>query len=215
MASMTDDAMPEGLRERKKVRTRADLQRHALRLFRDRGYTATTVDDIAAAAEVSRSTFFRYFRTKEEVVLFDDVDPLFAAAFRSLPAGTPLLSALRTALRTTFSNLDAEKRALEELRMQLARTVPEIAATLRARETLSVERIGAAVATALGRDAADTEVLVFAGMITGARLAAHALMAADPTRNYIETLDTVLEKLADGIPLADAPILTTPPAHSG
>ena len=47
-----------GLRQRKKARTRAELQRHALRLFRDRGYAATTVDDIAAAADVSRSTFF-------------------------------------------------------------------------------------------------------------------------------------------------------------
>ena len=53
-----------GLRERKKARTRAELQRHALRLFRDRGYAATTVDDIAAAADVSRSTFFRYFRAR-------------------------------------------------------------------------------------------------------------------------------------------------------
>ncbi|MGH7448546.1 MAG: helix-turn-helix domain-containing protein, partial [Longimicrobiales bacterium] len=47
------------LRERKKQRTRAELQRHALRLFRDQGYAETTVDDIAEAAEVSRSTFFR------------------------------------------------------------------------------------------------------------------------------------------------------------
>ncbi|HEX5812438.1 MAG TPA: TetR family transcriptional regulator, partial [Pseudonocardia sp.] len=59
-----------------------------MRLFRDRGYAATTVDDIAAAAEVSRSTFFRYFPSKEDVVLFDDVDPLMAEAFAEQPAGT-------------------------------------------------------------------------------------------------------------------------------
>lgn len=58
----------EGLRERKKVRTRNDIVESATRLFLDRGFDATTMDEIAAAAEVSRSTLFRYFGTKESLV---------------------------------------------------------------------------------------------------------------------------------------------------
>jgi transcriptional regulator GlxA family with amidase domain len=53
-----------GLRERKKTKTRAAIREHALRLFREQGYEATTVEQIAEAAEVSHSTFFRYFPTK-------------------------------------------------------------------------------------------------------------------------------------------------------
>jgi AcrR family transcriptional regulator len=211
LVAVVNDAMPEGLRERKKARTRAELQRHALRLFRDRGYAATTVDDIAAAAEVSRSTFFRYFPTKEEVVFFDDVDPLFDEVFAALPAGTPMLTALRETVRSAFSRLDAEKRALEEVRMQLARSVPEIAATLRARNAWGIEQMAAVTAGALGRDRTDPEVLVFAGVVTGARLAAQALVEADPSRSYVQTLDAVLEHLVEGVPLADAPILGATP----
>ena len=79
-------ARAAGLRERKKAQTRRTIQEQALRLFTANGYDRTTVQDIAAAAGVSHMTFFRYFPTKEDVVLSDDYDPMIAALIGSRPA---------------------------------------------------------------------------------------------------------------------------------
>ena len=78
----------QGLRERKKARTRFAIQQEALRLFREQGYGATTVEQIAEAAEVSPSTFFRYFQTKDALVLTDDYDPIMVERFRAQPPGS-------------------------------------------------------------------------------------------------------------------------------
>ena len=56
-----------GLRERKTLKTKEAIQREALRLFEEQGYGETTIEQIAAAAEISPSTFFNYFPTKEDV----------------------------------------------------------------------------------------------------------------------------------------------------
>src|ERR1700677_5219167 len=103
----SSQARPDGLRERKKARTRASLREHALRLFREQGYQATTVEQIAAAAEVSPSTFFRYFPTKEDVVLQDDMDTRMVEAFDRQPADLTPLAAVRGAMREAWRSFTA------------------------------------------------------------------------------------------------------------
>ena len=96
---------PTGLRERKKARTRAAIRQHALRLFRERGYSATTVEQIAAAAEVSPATFFRYFPTKEDVVLQDDMDTVTLGALEAQPAALGPIAAMRSATAAMIAQL--------------------------------------------------------------------------------------------------------------
>jgi hypothetical protein len=96
-----NEGAPTGLRERKKARTRTAIQRHALRLFGEQGYQATTVEQVAAAAEVSMSTVFRYFPTKEDLLVLDGYHSLatsVAEAFRRQPADLGPVGALRGAL---------------------------------------------------------------------------------------------------------------------
>src|SRR6202034_2482946 len=97
MTEVPSAGNPMGLRERKKARTRAAIRQQALRLFRERGYSATTVEQIAAAAEVSPATFFRYFPTKEDVVLQDDMDLVTLEALEAQPAGLGPIAAMRSA----------------------------------------------------------------------------------------------------------------------
>lgn len=73
------------LRERKKEQTRLDLVKAAVQLFNEQGYEDTTIDDIAERANFSRSTFFRYFSSKEEVV-FGDISGSIEAMPRRLAA---------------------------------------------------------------------------------------------------------------------------------
>ncbi|MGW1210427.1 TetR family transcriptional regulator [Streptomyces sp. NPDC002499] len=98
----------ETLRERKKQRTRDELLRAAVELFTSRGYERTTVDDIAAAVDVSQRTFFRYFAGKDEaaLALHDLVTERFIEAVRERPAHEAPLEALRRAVLGNWDDLN-------------------------------------------------------------------------------------------------------------
>jgi AcrR family transcriptional regulator len=104
-----------GLRERKMLRVRSQLVDAALRLFTVRGFEGTTVDDIVQEVEVSRRTFFRYFDSKEDVVLAftDRAGEEISAGLAARPPGEPPLTAVRAALGRLVALYDAERdRAL-------------------------------------------------------------------------------------------------------
>ena len=118
-----------GLRERRKRLTAAELEAAALRLFGERGFDAVTVDDIAAEADVSRRTFFRYFASKEDVLLADHFVQLarLREAIAARPAGEPVLTALRNALLSMSSDFE-DRKEMVILRGRIMRETPSLQA---------------------------------------------------------------------------------------
>jgi len=98
MRDMTIDAAI-GRRERKKQATREALIDAAFTLFISKGFSATTVEEIADAVDVSSRTFFRYFASKEDVVLTfqEEQQAMLLERFRARPASEPVVTALKHA----------------------------------------------------------------------------------------------------------------------
>ena len=202
MTALREDGQSApGLRERKKAKTRAAIQRHALQLFREQGYDATTVEQIAEAAEVSPSTFFRYFRTKEDVALYDDLDPLFIAAFEAQPAELSPAQAMRHALHQVFTNMPAEATERQWERGRLIIMVPELRMRMLDQVADAVQLFAELVARRVGRRADDLAVRTYAGAMIGAVLSAVLTGMDDPQADIIELMDASLAYLEAGLPL--------------
>lgn len=199
--SQPDSPSTPGLRERKKAKTRAAIQEHALRLFQEQGYDATTVEQIAEAAEVSPSTFFRYFPTKEDVVLYDDLDPLIIAAFEEQPAELTPIQALRGAMLAVFTSIPADEMARQWERGRLILSVPELRMRFWDQIAQGFQLLAELVAQRAGRSADDPEVRMFAGAVGGALLAAMLASADDLEEAYPRLIDQTLTYLEAGMPL--------------
>ena len=199
--SVTEEQPAPGLRERKKARTRAEIQRQALRLFRERGYEATTIGRIAEAAEVSESTFFRYFPTKEDVVFWDEFDPLIFEAFRAQPAELGSIRALRGSIREAMARASATERAELRERLELLLSVPPLRATLVDRIHGPVRLLAEAMAERTGRRPDDPAVRATAGAVMGVGLSAMFAAADDPDADVLSLLDEGLAQLEAGLPI--------------
>lgn len=175
-----------GLRERKKAKTRRALQDAALELIDQQGYDTTTVEQIAAAAEVSPSTFFRYFPTKEDVILEDEYDPRIVAAIENQHADLPPVAAARAAFAETFDTIGGSDREMLLRRVQLSLSVPALRARMYDQARVAEDRLAGALAVHLGRAADDFDVAVTVAAV-------------------IATLSTAVERWASGGGKGDLP----------
>ena len=201
MESSPDGRPKAGLRERKKAKTRAEIQRQALRLFRERGYEATTVSQIAEAAEVSESTFFRYFPTKEDVVLWDEFDPLIFEALRAQPAELSTIRALRNAIRDVLARTSASEQSGLRERVALLLSVPPLRAALLDQVSGPMRLLAEAVAERADRRSDDPAVRAAAGALLGVGLSAMFAAAENPDSDIVSLIDEGLAQLEAGLPL--------------
>jgi AcrR family transcriptional regulator len=201
----TGQAAQDGLRERKKARTRASIREHALRLFREQGYQATTVEQIAAAAEVSPSTFFRYFPTKEDVVLRDDFDVLLFEAFERQPPDLAPIAAIRTAIREAMATLTPAQWAEFREASDLSFSVPEIRARAFDELATTIQGMADALAKRAGRDPDDLAVRTIAGAVLGIMITVTMpwtnLAREDASTDAFRRVDEALALLEAGLPL--------------
>ena len=202
----TSQHQPGGLRERKKARTRAAIREHALRLFRENGYQRTTVEKIAEAAEVSPSTFFRYFPTKEDLVLQDDMDTRMIEAFERQPADLAPIAAVRAATREVFTSYTEADLDLLRETTALTMTVPEVRARAMDEFARTITLVSEALAKRAGRPADDLAVRTTAGAIIGVIMSITMPWegwSSDRRRieDTFERIDQALALLEAGLPL--------------
>jgi AcrR family transcriptional regulator len=200
---MLDNEHPKqmSLRDRKKMKTRISVQQQAMRLFREQGYSETTVEQIAEAAEISPSTFFRYFPTKESVVVTDFYDPVVLEMVASQPADLSPLQALRKTVKEGYRNMSLEERESEMERSKLIMSVPELRAAAMNNFLNTFQLMTNAIAERSNRQSDDDSVRMFTGAFFGITLAAGLIWMEDTTQDLLQIFDTAITYLENGLPL--------------
>jgi AcrR family transcriptional regulator len=178
-----------GLRDRKKIQTRDTIRREAMRLIKANGYAATTIEQIADAAEIAPSTFFRYFPTKDSVLIANDLDQVTIDALASLPADMEPLKAFRRSLEITLAAVTTREWRFERARLRLVLSVPELKAAQLDEYRRTVARLAEAEARRSGRDANELEVRVFVAALSGGLMASLDGQLSGLTDRMQQTLD--------------------------
>src|SRR5258705_11587240 len=190
-----------GLRERKKQRTRETIARAAHELFAERGYHATTLPDIAEAADVSTRTIFAYFPSKEDIICsdFPMMKEALAQAVAERPEGQ---EALETVREFILSSHEMEKSELDEDLNACIHSDETLRSHLRPRIGQLEDLIAAAIAKDLGAPADDLRPHLVAASLTAAfiLLAERGDSKAKPSREEVAAaIDPVMSFLRGGL----------------
>lgn len=185
-----------GLRDRKKIKTRNAIRRAAMRLMKANGYASTTIEQIAEAAEVSASTYFRYFPSKEMVLIANDLDQVTVDALAKQPRELSSVQAFRCALETTLATLSTDEWEFERDRQVMVLTIPELLTAQFEEYRRTVAMLAEADCRRLGRDPDDLEVRIFYGALAGGLMA-----VLDRPTDVAKRMYLALDFIEAGMPL--------------
>ncbi|MFF8725258.1 TetR/AcrR family transcriptional regulator [Streptomyces sp. NPDC015171] len=190
-----------GLRERKKIKTREAIRAATYALIEEQGYDATTIDQIADRAEVSPSTVFRYFPTKEDIVLTDAYDGLILEEIRQRPLEEPWTETIRYVMRRGVRlGMEDDSRAAR-LRTHLMVQVPAVRSRMMESMSVTGRMLCQAIAERTGRDPDGLEVRVYAMSLIGGLMETSMYWAEQGHRDDFESLvDRTLDVLEHGLP---------------
>ncbi|MCF3132594.1 TetR family transcriptional regulator [Streptomyces olivochromogenes] len=190
-----------GLRERKKIKTREAIRTATYELIEEQGYDATTIDQIAERAEVSPSTVFRYFPTKEDIVLTDEYDPLIMEELRARPAEEPWTESVRYVMRRAVQLGVDEDATVSRLRTRLMVEVPAVRSRMMESMSVTGRMLCQAVAERTGRDPDSLEVRVYAMSLIGGLMETSLYWAENGHREDLaDLIDRTLDVLEHGLP---------------
>ena len=189
-----------GVRAQNKARTRSAIRFAALELVTKQGYHATTVAQIAEAAGVSHTTLFRYFESKEQVLISDDLVEARLEIFENAPAGLSHFDLLRHILKELFAIGMADEWAANPDRAHLLRSEP----TLRMANQLALDGMLqegiALIAAYTGTDESSLSLRVFIAAVSGVLM--HIVeRAALPDEETLAELLEAMDLLERGLPL--------------
>jgi len=186
-------------RARKKAATKRSIQEHALRLIVEKGYDATTVDEIAAAAGVSHMTFFRYFPRKEDVVEYDEYDPMLEELIAARPPEEPPLTALHMAVRAGLEQILATDREALLTRTRLVLHNPVLRSRNLIAQDTTRDLFARALAHRAGLPEPDLASTVQASAVLGAMAPAVSAWADGDAEDLVALLDAAFAALIAGV----------------
>lgn len=191
------------LRERKRLRAMRNIQSVALELFDREGFDTVTVERIAELAEVSPSSIYRWFGTKEQLIIWDEYDPASLVAFQERLADTEPLEALREVVSLTMGAAFDDDAERIKLRLRLAFTNPSVEAASILQTHEMAQLIAGIIASYRDSDPSDLDIQVAAHGFVGALLGAlrhwYASDFTTPIEDIIERPLAVIEQGA-GLP---------------